>query len=127
MLNPEPSALAAPSCLATDQRGISRPQGLACDIGAVEMLNGPGSVGFSVSNISVNEQDGSVSFAVIRNGTVGTVTVDVATQDGSAITGVDYTATATTLSFAQEIPRKPPPFHCWMMTSCKATLPLLFL
>ena len=41
LLMPGSSAIDAgynPSCAATDQRGVPRPQGLTCDIGAVEMV-----------------------------------------------------------------------------------------
>jgi hypothetical protein len=43
------------NCLDTDQRGVSRPQGLTCDIGAFEFDDGvvpPGGVGGSVTEMS---------------------------------------------------------------------------
>ena|GEM_PF-3142526 len=55
----------------------------------------------TASNVSVNEIDGTATFTVTANKTAGsTYTVDFATADGTALAGVDYTATSGTLNFA---------------------------
>ena len=55
----------------------------------------------SVLDTAVNEDDGSVGFLVTLNpAATGTVTVDYATADGTAVAGTDYTATSGTLTFA---------------------------
>ena len=55
----------------------------------------------SVLDTAVNEDDGSVGFLVTLNpAATGTVTVQYATADGTAVAGTDYTATSGTLTFA---------------------------
>jgi predicted extracellular nuclease len=55
----------------------------------------------SVSDVSVNEAAGTMTFTVTRaNVAAGAFTVDYATADGTALAGSDYTATSGTLSFA---------------------------
>ena len=50
---------------------------------------------------AVNEDDGSVGFLVTLDpAATGTVTVNYATADGTAVAGTDYTATSGTLTFA---------------------------
>ena len=54
----------------------------------------------AVSDVIVNEGDGSVTFTVTRNGdSSGTSTVDYTTADGSAVGGSDYTAASGTITF----------------------------
>jgi predicted extracellular nuclease/Ca2+-binding RTX toxin-like protein len=55
----------------------------------------------SVSDVSVNEAAGTMTFTVTRaNLAAGAFTIDYATADGTALAGSDYTATSGTLSFA---------------------------
>ena len=55
----------------------------------------------SVLDTAVNENDGSVGFLVTLDpAATGTVTVQYATADGTAVAGTDYTATSGTLTFA---------------------------
>ncbi|HYG46358.1 MAG TPA: Calx-beta domain-containing protein, partial [Allosphingosinicella sp.] len=62
--------------------------------------SGPPALAVSVSDVSVNEAAGTMTFTVTRNSLVsGAFTVDYATADGTAIAGQDYTATSGTLSF----------------------------
>lgn len=55
--------------------------------------------GFSVDNVSVNENAGTATFTVTRNGGPA-ASVDVAAVPGSATTPADFSATSTTLNFA---------------------------
>ncbi|WP_211343724.1 beta strand repeat-containing protein, partial [Neptunomonas concharum] len=58
-------------------------------------------VGISVNDVTVNEDDGSMTFTVtLSNPSTLPVTVDYATQDGTATAGLDYTAVSDTLTFA---------------------------
>ncbi len=60
----------------------------------------PGQVRFASPTISTNEADGAVLVEIQRvGGTVGTVTIDYATDDGTAIDGADYDASGGTLSW----------------------------
>ena len=60
-----------------------------------------GNLGFSPATYSVNETGGSVTLSVVRTaGTLGAVSVQYATANGSATAGSDYTATSGTLSWA---------------------------
>ncbi len=55
----------------------------------------------NVLDTAVNEDDGSVGFLVTLDpAATGTVTVNYATADGTAVAGTDYTATSGTLTFA---------------------------
>ena len=61
----------------------------------------------NVLDTAVNEDDGSVGFLVTLDpAATGTVTVNYATQDGTAVAGTDYTATSGTLTFAPGETRK---------------------
>ena len=63
-----------------------------------------GSLQFSASSYTVNENDASVLITVTRvNGSFGTVSVDYAATDGTAVAGNDYTAVSGTLTFADGI------------------------
>jgi hypothetical protein len=63
-----------------------------------------GTLQFSGANFSVNEAVSPAVITVTRlDGTVGTVTVDYATHDGSATDGVDYSAVSGTLTFADGV------------------------
>ena len=64
-------------------------------------VNPAGEVGFSSETYNVSEGSGSAVITIDRNGgTVGAVSVDYATSDGTAVAGSDYTATSGTLSWA---------------------------
>src|SRR5574341_838493 len=61
--------------------------------------NDPG-VGFSAAAYTVGEGAGVATITVTRSGTtVGAITVDYGTSDGSATAGSDYTATSGTIGF----------------------------
>ena len=60
----------------------------------------PGSVRLFLDTIPVNEDDGNAAIGLTRTGgTDGVVTVDVATSDGSAVAGSDYTGVSTTVTW----------------------------
>jgi len=56
-------------------------------------------VSFVASAVSVGEGGGSVTLAVVRTAAERRITVDVATTNGTAAAGSDYTATTRTLTF----------------------------
>ncbi|HYU35007.1 MAG TPA: Calx-beta domain-containing protein [Thermoanaerobaculia bacterium] len=88
-----------PATLATDQRGVPRPGGVAVDIGAVELS--PGFLQLSASAYSVNENAGTVTVTVTRTGgTDGAVAVSYATSDGTATDPADFADAAGTLNWA---------------------------
>jgi hypothetical protein len=61
----------------------------------------PGTLAFSASAYSVNENAGNVVVTVVRsNGTDGSVAVSYATANGTATAPADYSARSGTLSFA---------------------------
>lgn len=61
----------------------------------------PGNLHFDLAAYSVMEEAGSVTFTVTRSGGAdGTVAVNYATSDGSALASTDYMATSGTLTFA---------------------------
>ncbi|MCL4266832.1 MAG: CSLREA domain-containing protein [Anaerolineae bacterium] len=65
-LLPESPAIEAGSnsgCPATDQRGVSRPRGLFCDIGAYELANPPQTGAALVVNTADDNSDGVCDFA----------------------------------------------------------------
>ncbi len=60
-----------------------------------------GRLGFSVTVLSASEAAGQIAVRVRRTGgTLGAVSLQLATRDGTATAGSDYTATSTTLSWA---------------------------
>ncbi len=66
-----------------------------------------GELQFESATYSVNENAGSASVDVIRvGGSVGKLTVDYATSNGSAIAGSDFTSTIGTLTFGDKETRK---------------------
>lgn len=61
----------------------------------------PGALQLSTADATVAEDGGSVTLTVQRvNGSDGAVSVNFATQDGTAAAGSDYTSTSGTLTFA---------------------------
>jgi hypothetical protein len=81
------AASGAPLCPDTDIRGVGRPAGAACDIGAYEALQ------LTISDVEVNEDAGQVEFVVSAGSVVPeplVVEVDFETSDGTAVSGTDY-------------------------------------
>lgn len=70
-------------------------------VGGIHDDDNPGKLGFSLSAYNVNENIGSAIVTVSRtDGTTGTVNVSYATtNDGTATTGIDFTAASGTLTF----------------------------
>jgi hypothetical protein len=61
----------------------------------------PAQLQFSLTLPTVAETGGSATLSVTRtDDTSGTVTVDFATSDGTAVAGTDYTATSGTITFS---------------------------
>ena len=87
---------------ATDQRDLPRIAGVALDMGAVETVPPvPGTLQFDPASATVNETDGTVTLTVTRtDGDDGEVGVSFASADGSATTGLDFTAVTDTLTWA---------------------------
>ena len=68
---------------------------------ALNVSAAPGSLQFSAAAYSVNESGPSATILVSRTGgSAGAVNVSFATSNGTATAGSDYTAVATTVSFA---------------------------
>lgn len=66
-----------------------------------DVAAGPGTFILSPATASAVEQTGSLSFNVFRTGgSTGAVTVDLATANGTATAGTDYTGITQTLTFA---------------------------
>lgn len=92
----------------TDQRGTSRPQGRACDVGAFEAPFVPtaaaGSLQFSAAAVSVNEGGANATITITRTGgSNGAVTVNYTTANATgpnpATAGADYTFTQGFVTF----------------------------
>ncbi|MBL0125820.1 MAG: hypothetical protein IPP88_25250 [Betaproteobacteria bacterium] len=61
----------------------------------------PGAVQFSATSFATTENATTITVSVQRvGGSAGSITVNYATQDGTAIAGSDYTATSGTLTWA---------------------------
>ncbi len=71
------------TCAATDQRGVTRPQGTSCDIGAFELVSG--SLTVSPSSVSCGDQ------AINTNSSTHTVTVSNNTSSLILITSITNT------------------------------------
>ena len=77
------------------------PNGNTSEFSAADAAGAVGSLHFSLTSIAVIEDVGSLPVTVLRTGgTAGTLTVDFATTNGTAIAGQDYTSTSGTLTFA---------------------------
>jgi hypothetical protein len=84
----------------TDQRGVARPQGGGCDIGAVEVVP-PGA---SINDVSVTEGNAgttvNATFTVtLSRASARQVTTSFATANGTAIAPADYQANSGTVTF----------------------------
>jgi hypothetical protein len=63
-----------------------------------------GNLSFSASTYTVSETGGSAVISVVRSGgSSGTVSVDFATSNGSALAGSDYTTSTGTLTFTNGV------------------------
>jgi DNA-binding beta-propeller fold protein YncE len=58
-------------------------------------------VSFSSANYFVNESDEAIIITVTRNNSHGEISVDYATTEGTALTGLDFTAVSGTLTFSE--------------------------
>ena len=90
------------ACEATDQRGVARPQGPACDIGAFEVIVIPvtATVQFANGAFSAAESAGTVPITVTLSQVLPvTVTAQYSTTDGTALAGSDYVSASGTLTF----------------------------
>jgi len=97
--SPALDAADSSKCPPTDQRGVARPQGAGCDIGAFE-LEVPSLSQLSVSDQTVSENAGTASVVVtLSPASTDTVTVNFATKPGTALAGQDYRGKSGTLTF----------------------------
>ena len=77
------------------------PNGNTSEFSASDAAAGAvGSLHFSISSIAAIEDVGTLSVTVLRTGgTAGSLTVDYATANGTAVAGQDYTSSSGTLTF----------------------------
>jgi hypothetical protein len=76
------------------------PNGNTSEFSAADAASAAGSVQFSASSIAAIEDVGTLPITVVRTGgSAGSLTVDFATTNGTAIAGQDYTSTSGTLTF----------------------------
>ena len=76
------------------------PNGNTSEFSASNAAGATGSVHFNVSSVAVIEDVGNATVTVLRSGgSTGSLTVQYATANGTAIAGQDYTAASGTLSF----------------------------
>lgn len=64
------------------------------------ILNADSTIHFSAATYTASEAEGSKIIEVIRDNSLGEVTVDYSTSNGTAEAGLDYTAVSGTLTFA---------------------------
>ncbi len=96
--NPATPGIGGNTCEATDQRGLTRPVGPLCDIGAYEAPLPI--VRFSASNFTINEDPGAATITALLNAaSKWTITVKYATSNGTALAGSDYLTATGTLTF----------------------------
>ena len=76
------------------------PNGNTSEFSAGDATGATGNLQFTASSLQVIEDVGLATITVVRQGgSSGTLTVDFATADGTAIAGQDYTTTSGTLTF----------------------------
>jgi hypothetical protein len=76
------------------------PNGNTSEFSSGDETAASGSAQFAVSRFQVNEDLNLATITVLRTGgSAGSISVDYATEDGTAIAGQDYTSTSGTLSF----------------------------
>jgi len=76
------------------------PDGDTSEFSAGDVTAAAGNVQFNVSSVQVIEDLGLLTLTVVRKGgSAGSLSIDYATIDGTAIAGQDYTATSGTLNF----------------------------
>lgn len=96
LLPGSPALDSGKDCLATDQRGVARPQGAACDIGAYEATF------ISIGDAAVLEGDQGateMTFPVTLSGpSSGVITLRFDTEDGTALAGRDYVTASGVLT-----------------------------
>ena len=102
--SPALDTMTGPNCPDRDQRGVLRPVGAACDIGAYEGVpvpNNPnGVLQFALGTQRIRETDPTLQIDVRRaSGVTGTVTVAYFTSNGTAEAGLDYEPTNGVLTF----------------------------
>jgi hypothetical protein len=84
--------------------GLGSPASAALTIAEDEPIPPAGSLQFSAPTYTVAENDVTASITVTRvGGSFGSVGVDYASSDGTAIAGSDYTAVINSLSFADGV------------------------
>ena len=77
--------------------------GMAGDLGAFELPSAvaPGGIQFATTQRTIAETASEIRLLVVRqSGTAGAVSIQYATQDGTAVAGVDYVTTTGELHFA---------------------------
>ena len=87
LLSGSPAINAAAGCPATDQRGVPRPQGANCDIGAYEFVTGTTTTLGSSQNPSVSGQSVTFTAAVADSETGSVPTGTVTFFDGATSLG----------------------------------------
>ena len=76
------------------------PNGNTSEFSAADPTTANGSLQFTVSSLVIIEDVGTITLTVQRSGgTVGNLSVDYSTADGTAIAGQDYTSASGTLNF----------------------------
>ncbi len=98
--SPLVDAIPSASCtLTTDQRAVSRPQGSACDIGAVE-VEAPAA---SINDVTVTEGNAGFVNAVftvtLSRAATRAATINWATANATALTPADYESASGTITF----------------------------
>ena len=92
-----------PAALATGRvitATATDPNGNTSEFSAADSTRATGSVQFSISSIQVIEDVGTLPVTVLRTGgSTGSLTVQYATTNGTAIAGSDYTSASGSLTF----------------------------
>lgn len=96
--NPEVSYLGRPTGVAGQRDNARTVRAMAPVVERFGEL--PGRLGFAVGAVEVDESSPKVTVEVFRtDGSIGEVSVDFATEDGSALAGEDYLPVAGTLTW----------------------------